>query len=196
MRLSLSLAAGLALLAGAAQAAPQTYKLVKDHVDVTFSINHMGFSNTHGWFRDLDGVLVLDADKPEASKLEVTVDTGSVDTNQAQRDKDLQGAVWLDVAKFPQMTFVSTKVTRTGADTAEVQGDLTLHGVTKPLVLKTKMNKLGPSPFGATPTVGFTATGAIKRSDYGIATFLPAIGDDVAIVIDAEFNQPKPPPAK
>jgi polyisoprenoid-binding protein YceI len=191
MRLSLCLAAAGVLAASSAQAAPQTYKLVKDHVNVTFSINHIGFSNTHGWFREPDGTLVLDADKPEASKVDITVNTASIDTNQAQRDKDLSGGQWLDVAKFPTMHFVSTKVTRTGQDTADVTGDLTLHGVTKPLVLKTKLNKLGPSPFGGTPTVGFSATGSLKRSDYGIATFLPNIGDEVQIVIDAEFNQPK-----
>ncbi len=192
MRLCLSLAAAAALAAaGSAQAAPQTYKLVKDHVNVTFSIDHIGFSKTHGWFREPDGTLVLDADKPEASKVEITVNSASIDTNQTQRDTDLKSGQWLDVIKFPQMKFVSTRVVRTGEDTADVTGDLTLHGVTKPLVLKTKLNKLGPSPFGATPTVGFTATGSLKRNDYGIATFLPAIGDQVNIVIDAEFNQPK-----
>ncbi len=81
---------------------------------------------------------------------------------------------------------------RTSDNTADVEGDLTLHGVTKPLVLKVRMNKMGPSPFGGAPTVGFTAVGVLKRSDYGVATYVPAIGDEVKLLIDAEFSAPKP----
>ena len=195
MRLTPCLAALAALAASPALAAPVTYNLVKDHVDVSFGIDHLGFSTTHGWFRHPDATLVLDADHPEDAKLSVTVDTASIDTNQAERDKDLRGAMWLDTAKYPTMTFVSTRIVRTSDDTADVVGDLTLHGVTKPLTLKTRMNKMGPSPFGGTPTVGFTAVGILKRSDYGIATYLPAIGDEVKLLIDAEFNVPGPPPA-
>ena len=193
MRTSLCLAALLAMGAAPAFAAPVTYALVKDHVDVSFGIDHLGFSTTHGWFRHPDATLVLDANNPEAAKLSVTIDTASIDTNQEQRDKDLRGPMWLDTAKYPTMTFVSTKVTR-GSDpnTALVEGDLTLHGVTKPLALHVRMNKMGPSPFGGAPTVGFTAVGVLKRSDFGIATFLPSIGDEVKLLIDAEFNTPKP----
>jgi polyisoprenoid-binding protein YceI len=98
--------------------------------------------------------------------------------------------MFLDTAKYPEMRFVSTKVTRTGAETFRIEGDLTLHGVTKPLTLEATLNKAAPNPFDKRPTVGFSATGSLKRSDFGIGTYIPVIGDAVQIVIDAEFNHP------
>lgn len=179
-------------IAAPAVAAPLAYQLNKDHTDVTFSINHLGFSAKHGWFRDVAGVLVIDPGAPEGAKLDVTIKSASVDTNHAQRDKDLSGAAWLDVARFPDIRFVSTKVSRLGPDTADVAGDLTLHGVTKPAVLHVKFNGAGPNPFNGTPTLGFSATTSLKRSDFGMNQFLPAIGDEVDVVIDSEFSGPKP----
>lgn len=177
----------LALLPASAIGAPATYTVNKDHTDVVFEIDHVGFSMKHGWFRDIAGTLTLDEARPEASKVDITIKAASIDTNHEQRDKDLTGAQFLDVAKFPEMRFVSTKVTKTGANTADIEGSLTLHGVTKPLILHAKLNKLGPNPFDQTPTAGFTATGSLKRSDFGISTFVGPIGDEVAITIDAEF---------
>ena len=185
-------AAALALAAAPAVAAPAAYQLNKDHTDVTFTVNHLGFSLKHGWFRDLSGVLTIDPAAPEGGKLDVAIKTASVDTNHAQRDKDITAPGWLDAAKFPEIRFVSTKLARTGADTAEVTGDLTLHGVTRPVTLQVKLNKSGSNPFSGQPTLGFTATGALKRSDYGMTQFIPMIGDAVDIVIDAEFSAPKP----
>jgi polyisoprenoid-binding protein YceI len=182
---------GLLLAAAPAMAAPAAYQLSSDHTDVTFTINHIGFSMKHGWFRDVSGVLNIDPAAPEGGKLDVTIKSSSVDTNSAQRDKDISAPGWLDVAKFPELRFVSTKVARTGSDTADVTGDLTLHGVTKPVTLKVKLNKAGPSPFTKQPSLGFTATASLKRSDYGMTQFLPAIGDQVDIVIDSEFSAPK-----
>jgi len=185
-------AAGATLVCGAASAATVRYTLNKDHTDVVFEISHVGFSNKHGWFRDISGSLELDADKPENSTVTVTINAVSIDTNHAKRDQDLTGATFLDTAKFPQMTFVSTGVTRTGAETADITGLLTLHGMTKPLVLHARLNRMAPNPFDHTPTAGFTARGALKRSDYGMTTFIPVIGDEVSIVIDAEFSGAKP----
>jgi polyisoprenoid-binding protein YceI len=181
-----------ALIAGSVSAAPVAYTLNKDHTDVVFEISHFGFSNKHGWFRDMSGTLNLDAENPEGSSVSVTIKTASIDTNHAKRDQDLSGPPFLDVAKFADMTFVSTRVVRTGADTADITGALTLHGVTRPLLLHAKLNKIAPNPFDHTPTAGFRATGALKRSDYGVSAFLPMIGDDVAITIDAEFSGAKP----
>jgi polyisoprenoid-binding protein YceI len=100
----------------------------------------------------------------------------------------VKGEKFLDVAQYPQMTFVSTKVTREADQTLRIDGQLTLHGVTKPLTLHARLNKAAPNPFDKRPTLGFSATGSLKRSDYGIATYIPVIGDEVTLTIDAEFN--------
>jgi len=191
MRYLMTLTAMLALgAASAVAAAAETYHLEKTHVDLLFSISHAGFTEKHGSFRDLDATLEYDAGKPENSKVTVTVNTDSLDTAFPARDKDVKGEKFLDVAKYPQMTFVSTKLTREADQTLRIDGELTLHGVTKPLTLHAKLNKAAPNPFDKRPTLGFSATGSLKRSDYGIATYIPVIGDVVTITIDAEFNHP------
>lgn len=169
-----------------AYAAP--FVLSKDHTDVVFEVSHIGYSMKHGWFRDLSGTLSYDAEKPELSSVDVTIKSGSIDTNNAQRDKDLSSPNFLDAAKFPDLHFVSTRVIGRGHQALEVEGNLTLHGITKPIVLHTKLNKLGPNPFTHAPTIGFTAHGSLMRSNYGIANMIPLLGDEVSISIDAEFD--------
>ncbi len=168
--------------------AAETYQLEKTHVDLLFSIDHAGFTQKHGSFRDLDATLQYDATHPEKSQVTVTVKTDSIDTGFVKRDDDVKSAKFLDVAKYPEMRFVSTKVTPGPNDTLVMVGDLTLHGVTKPLTLNGRLNKSAPNPFDKKPTLGFSATGSLKRSDYGISTYLPMIGDVITITIDAEFN--------
>jgi len=170
-----------------AWAAPVSYELNKDHTDVTFTINHAGLSMKHGSFSEVSGNLQLDADHLEASSVQITVAVKSIYTSHVKRDQDLQSAQFLDVSAFPTMYFVSKKVTSVGASKLDVTGDLTLHGITRPLVLHATINKIGKSPFGGTQTAGFTVTGALKRSDFGITTLVPLIGDEVSIVIDTEF---------
>lgn len=182
--------AGIAV-APLAAAAPVTYSLNKDHTDVVFEISHLGFSNKHGWFRDMSGSLTLDADKPEAATVSVVIKTRSIDTNHAERDTALAGAGFLDAATFADISFVSTEIVRTGADTADITGKLTLHGITKPMMLHAKLNKIASNPFDHTPTAGFRATGELKRSDYGVTAFLPMIGDAIAMTVDAEFSAAK-----
>ncbi len=176
------------LFAAFAAAAPETYQLEKTHVDLVFTINHAGFSQKHGSFRTLDATLHYDASAPQNSSVTVTVKTDSLDTGFAARDKDVMGPMFLDAAKYPEMRFVSTKVTPAAGGSLRIDGDLTLHGVTKPIVLHAKLNKLGPNPFDKRSTVGFTATGTLMRSDFGISSAVPVIGDEVDITIDAEFN--------
>jgi polyisoprenoid-binding protein YceI len=190
MRHPLATTATLALalsLASHAMAA-ETYQLEKTHVDLLFAINHAGFTEKHGSFRELDATLQYDGQKPEDSHVTVTVKTDSVDTGYPARDADLKGEKFLDVAKYPEMRFVSTKVTRNADQTLRIDGELTLHGVTKPITLQAKLNKAAPNPFDKRPTVGFSASGTLKRSDFGISTYVPMIGDVVSITIDAEFN--------
>ncbi len=183
-------AVGMVLAAAAsASLAAETYQLEKSHVDLLFAINHLGFTQKHGSFRDLDATLQYDAAHPEKSQVTVTVKTDSIDTGFAQRDSDVKSDKFLDVAKYPEMRFVSTKVTPGPQDTLVVEGNLTLHGVTRPLTLNARLNKSAPNPFDKKPTLGFSASGTLKRSDYGVSTYLPMIGDEIAITIDAEFNR-------
>jgi len=182
----------LACAASTAFAAPIAYELKKDHTDVTFRINHAGFTMKHGSFADVSGTLNLDADNLDASSVEVTVAINSIATNQGKRDHDLQAPNWLDAVQYPTMHFVSTKVVRRGTNKLDVAGTLTLHGVAKPLTLHATVNRIGTSPFGGgAQTAGFSVTGTLKRSDYGIKELIPVIGDEVAIEIDAEFAVPK-----
>jgi polyisoprenoid-binding protein YceI len=189
-RFSTVFALTLELAVTSAIAAPETYQLEKTHVDLLFAIDHAGFSQKHGSFRELEGTLVYDAQTPSASHVKVTVKTDSLDTGFAARDTDVKGPKFLDAATFPEMIFESTKVARTGNKRLRIEGELTLHGITKPIVLDAKLNRAAPSPFDKRPTVGFSASGTLKRSDFGIAAYIPLIGDIVTITIDAEFNHP------
>ncbi len=181
----------LPLCAASAFAAPLAYELKRDHTDISFKISHAGFTMKHGSFADISGTLNFDADHLDASYVEVTVAINSILTNHAKRDHDLQGPNFLDAVQYPTMHFASTKVVETGTNKLDVIGTLTLHGVTKPLTLHATVNRIGPSPFGNAQTVGFSATGTLNRSDFGIKASLPMIGDEVAIDIDAEFAVPK-----
>lgn len=178
----------LASVGNVSRAAGETFGLEKTHVDLLFSINHAGFTEKHGSFRELDATLAYDANKPEKSSVTVAVKADSLDTGYPARDKDVKGEKFLDVAKYPEMRFVSTKVAIVAGGALRVEGMLTLHGVTKPLILSATLNKSAPNPFDKKPTLGFSAVGKLKRSDYGIISFLPMIGDVVTIRIDAEFN--------
>lgn len=174
-------------LIGSAQAA-DTYTLDPGHTYVLWHINHFGFSNPSGkWFAN--GTVILDETKPDNSKVDVTIQTASIDTGIPKLDEHLKSADFLDVKQYPTATFVSDKVQMTGKESAKVFGTLTLHGVAKPVVLNVKLNKLGLSPISNKKTAGFTATTQLKRSDFNIKAYLPGLGDDVKIDIEAEANK-------
>lgn len=180
----------IALGATSSSFAAETYRIEKTHADLLFSIDHAGFTQKHGCFRDFDGTLQYDAAKPENSKVEVTAKTASIDTMLEVRDKELRGEMFLDSAKYPEMHFVSTKVVPGANQELRVEGILTLHGVTKPITLNAKLNKAAPNPFDKRPTLGFTATGSLKRSDFGMTNFIPVVGDEVMLKMEVEFNRP------
>lgn len=174
--------------------APSAYALDKytldaSHSYVDWQISHFGFSHPSGkWYAN--GTLELDKDKPQDSKVNVTINVADMVTGIPKLDEHLKGEEFFDVAKYPTATFVSDKVTVTGEDTAKVQGMLTLHGVTKPVTLNVKLNRLATSPITNKMTAGFSATAEIKRSDFGIKAFLPNLGDDVKLKIEVEANKP------
>ena len=166
------------------------YKIEPAHTQVLFSVLHLGFTEFGGVFTRASGELTLDPKSLTASALDVTLPVDSVSTQNATLDGELKGEQWFDTAKYPTLRFHSTAVTRTGADTADVAGDLTLHGVTRPVVLKARFIGAGVNPLDKSYTAGFQVTGVIKRSDFGVKTYVPLVGDDVAVNINAAFNKP------
>jgi polyisoprenoid-binding protein YceI len=165
------------------------YEIDASHTSVLFGISHLGFSNYHGRFNTVSGDLNFDPKDPQKSKVNITIDIASIDTNHAELEGKLKGADWFDAAKFPTATFTSTKVEKLSATTGKVTGDLTLHGVTKPLTLDVTFNGAADNPFSKKHTLGFSAKGSIKRSDFGISQHIPAVGDEVALSIEAEMQK-------
>jgi polyisoprenoid-binding protein YceI len=165
-----------------------TYAVEPVHTRVLFSVSHMGFSNWYGDFTGASGSLTLDPAAPAKSALEIHVPVASVSTTNTKLDGELKDDKWLDAGKFPEMVFKSDKVTTTGKDTADVEGQLTLHGVTRPLTLHATFNGAGVNMMDKHYTVGFDAKGRIKRSDFGVTTYVPLIGDDVDLILSAAFE--------
>ncbi|MDJ0894221.1 MAG: YceI family protein [Alphaproteobacteria bacterium] len=163
----------------------------KSHANIAFSLSHLGFSTAHGRFGEFDGEARLDLDDPANSQLEVTIETASVDTFFAKRDEHLRSADFFNVTAHPTMTFKSTKVERTGENKARMVGDLTLLGVTKPVALDVTLNAFKENPINNKMTAGFTATGSLKRSEFGMTAYVPAVGDTVALRIDMEMQKVK-----
>jgi polyisoprenoid-binding protein YceI len=186
-----ALALGTALLsAGQVMAADYTIDKEGQHAFVDFKISHLGYSFIHGTFKDWSGTFSFDAAKPEDSKISIDIKTASVFTNHAERDKHISSKDFLDVATYPDAKFVSTKVDNVGKNadgktTADVTGDLTLHGVTKPVVIKAVFNGEGKDPWGGY-RAGFSGTTTIKRSDFGKMMELGPQSDTVTFDISFE----------
>lgn len=186
-----ALVAALAASAAPAQAADH-YLLDPTHTTVMFSVNHMGFSKVYGRFDKVEGAFTLDQAAPETSSVVVTIDAASIDTDQAKRDDHLRGKDFFEVATFPRLLFKSTAVKKTGDKTATMTGDLTLHGVTKPVSLSVTLTGTGPHPVDQTKTIaGFSARGVLKRSDFGMNYGAPVLGDEIELIIETEsIRQP------
>lgn len=186
---AVQLAASPAAPPPAPQVQPGTYKLETSHARVMFSVSHAGFSTWYGEFPGATGTLRLDPAKPENSRLDVSVPAATVTTTSTILDEELRGGKWFDTARYPTITFRSREVRPIGADRADVLGDLTLHGVTRPVVLHARFNKAGINPFAKTYTAGFEVSGTIKRSDFGVSQDVPLVGDDVTLIITAPFEK-------
>lgn len=170
----------------AAQAQIEHYNFDKAHTQILFFVNHLGFSDSHGEFLDFDGGFTFDRGEPAKSSVEVTIQTAGLDMNDEKWDEHMKGADFFNVEKFPTMTFKSTGIEVTGENTANITGDLTILGVTKPVVLTTVHNKSDKFPMGEKYVAGLSATTTIKRSDFGMTYGLPMVGDDVEIRIQVE----------
>lgn len=191
-RLSFLFLACLVMLTVSVSAnASQKFILDEQHTYVLWHIKHLGFSSQSGkWYAK--GFVILDKDDPKKSKVEATIDVANIVTGIPELDKHLKGKLFFDVARYPTATFVSDKVDLTSKTSARVSGILTLHGISKPIVLAVTFNKEGKNPITDKPTVGFTATADIKRSDFDMNTMLPDLGDEVTLDIGAEAYQANP----
>ena len=201
-----ALAAGL-LTASAAQAGPGAsstdpakmpagrYVLDKTHASLTAKVKHMGFSNYTLRFTRLDAEYRYDPAQPAATKLTVTVDPASLDTATGadafglKFNKELAGDGWLEAARYPTINFVSTAIDVGDGRRGAVTGDLTLHGVTKPVTLDVTFNGVGSGMIPLTTRAGFSATTTIRRSDFGVDKYVPLIGDEVTLNIEVEFEK-------
>ncbi len=157
-----------ALTSSFANAADYQVDIKGAHAFVNFKIQHLGYSWLTGRFNTFDGKFQWDADKPNASNIEITIETASIDSNHAERDKHLRGNDFLDVKKYPTATFKSTSYTSTGKGKGTITGDLTLHGVTKSITFPVSQLGEGKDPWGGYRT-GFEGTTKLKLSDYGIS---------------------------
>lgn len=191
----LTLAAGL--LAGTALApaalAQEAWTIDNSHTHILFMVDHFGMSTIHGEFEDFTGELIIDRDTPENSSVVIAIDPASLDTGWADRDAHFTGADFFDVEAFPEVAFVSTGITMTGQSTMDIAGDLTIKGITHPVVLAAQLNGVmddHPLIDGTQPLAGFSATTTVLRSDYGMDLFTPFVADEVTIEIEMEVIGP------
>lgn len=186
-------------LAGArtAAAAPaDKFSFDKAHTQIFFSVSHLGYSFSTGKFTGFDGSFHFNPDKPEQGKVDVTIDTNTITMDDEAWEKHLKNEDFFNVEKFPAMTFKSTKIEKTGENTGRITGDLTLLDVTKPVTLDVIYNKSGIHPYSKKYVAGFSATGKLNRSDFGMTYGLPGVGDEVSISIEVEGIRDEPAEGK
>ena len=185
-------ALAVALLLTVSAAAQDTWQLDPPHSSAQFSVRHLGVSTVRGAFTKVSGSVVYDPANLSKSSIQATIDASSVDTRVDMRDNDLRSPRFLDAQKYPTITFQSRKVEAAGAGKLKVTGDLTLHGVSKEVVLDVD----GPTPSIKDPIgkdrlrAGASATTKINRNDFGITSLPGAIGDDITITLDIEMTKP------
>jgi len=184
-----------ALLAGAsltASAEPVEYTIDSGHTQVLFSWNHFGFSNPTADFKNISGSLKWDEKHPTQSSVEVSIPLDGLNTNVDKLDEHLKSADFFDAAKYPDITFKSTQIKKSaGKNHFSVTGDLSVHGVTKPVTLAVTINKVGVNPIVKAADVGINATGSLKRSDFGVGAYVPNVSDEIKLNITAEALGPK-----
>lgn len=172
-----------------------TYTLDSSHAHAQFFISHMGFSVYTGGFNDISGQLIFKPDALGDSKLNVTIKVDSINVQSDKLKEHLKTPDFFDAAKYPEITFTNTKLTRISGTQGTLVGDLTMHGVTHPVSLNVKFLGGGKMPMTQATVIGFSATGMLRRSDFGMDAFTPGLGDDVRLDISAEFdlveNKPK-----
>lgn len=176
--------------APSAFAAPARYKIDPAHFSIGFLVHHIGYADTLGMFLEGQGSFAFDEAAPAVSDIEVSIEADSVFTNHDRRDQHLKGGDFLDVDDHPRIRFVGREARPTGEATGEIDGDLTILGVTKPITLRVELNKVGEYPFGAGPpyVVGISARTTVKRSAFGMTYAVDNgwVGDEVEVIIEFE----------
>jgi polyisoprenoid-binding protein YceI len=165
-----------------------TYEIDSAHTQVGFSISHFGFTNYSGLFAGATGILKLDPAHPANDKLDVTIPIDSIVTTVPKLTDELKGGQWFDSAKFPQATYNSSGVAVGPGGEITITGNLTLHGVTKPVTLHAHLMGAGVNPIAKKYTVGFEAKGKVKRTDFGVNLYAPALGEEVELLIAGAFE--------
>ena len=182
---------GLVLLGQTALAEPRVYTLDPTHSQVVFSYSHAGFSTTYGLVSGFEGTLTLDRDDPSTAQVEVSIAADRVFTGDAGRDDVfLNSGMFFQLDAHPLARFVSTSVTVTSATTAQVTGDMTINGVTRPVTLEARFNGETEAypfpPHAGKPAVGFDAEARLQRSAFNLGEFAPFVGDEVSLLISIE----------
>lgn len=166
-----------------------TYKVEPYHTQIGFAVDHFGFSIFRGTFTGASGTLAIDPASPKKTQLSVTVPIASVQTSNAKLNEELVSADWFDAAQFPNATFVSTAITPGPDNTALVDGNLTIHGVTKPARMQVHFHGAGVNPMDKALTAGFDGRLAFNRSDFGVTKYVPVVSDHVELTIAAAFEK-------
>jgi len=175
----------LLLAAAPAGASPAEWKIDSDHSAAQFSVRHLAVSNVRGEFGNVSGRIVFDEENPSKTTIEATIDVTTINTRVAGRDEDLKGPSFFDVAKYPTITFRSTSVRPTGPNAFEVSGDLTIHGVTKPVVLHVESPAAVKNARGVERR-GAEGTTKLSRKEFGVSADPGIVGDEVQVTIDLE----------
>lgn len=194
--LALSAALPAAAQAPALPGAPETarvtagtYRIEPSHTQIGFAVDHLGFSIFRGVFSQASGSLTIDPANPAAAQLSVSVPIASVHTTSDKLDGELVSADWFDAARFPNATFVSMRITLGPNNTALVDGNLTLHGVTKPARLQVRFHGAGTNPMSKALTAGFDGRMSFNRSDFGVGKYVPIVSDHVELTIAGAFEK-------
>ncbi|WP_216935643.1 YceI family protein [Acinetobacter sp. BY484] len=187
---TLALGLAVASVATLSVAKPVAYTIDPTHTATVFNWDHFGFSTPSGNFSNIQGTINVDEQKPANSSVNVTIPLSSINTNVKALDEHLMAADWFDAAKYPNITFKSTKVETQDKKKFKITGDLTIKGITKPVVLDAVLNKQGAHPMTKAETVGFNATTSFNRSAFGIANYVPNVDDKITVQITTEASVP------
>ncbi|MGR3759642.1 YceI family protein [Roseobacteraceae bacterium NS-SX3] len=189
MKTTLIAAALAGFAATAAAAAPEKYVLDPGHSQVLFSYNHLGYSTSYGMFSGFEGEIMFDQEDPANSTVSVSMPAKSMLTGWEARHKHFMSNDFFGDSSEEMVTFQSTSIEVTGEDTAKITGDLTLNGVTKPVVLDAKLNQASEHPMEGKPWAGFDATTTLVRSEFELGKFAPFVSDDVEVKISVEAKK-------
>lgn len=197
-----ALAAVLALFAASAFAAPGgasgavTYEIDPDHTQVLASWNHFGFSNPVAHFGEARGTIVYDAGNVSASSVQVTLPLSGLQAFVPAFNEHLRSADFFEAVKYPEVTFRSTQVETAAEGALKVSGDLTIKGITRPVVLDVTLNQAAEQPMAKRQAIGFDATTTVRRTDFGLGLYAPGVSDEVTLRITTEAIVPKPAAAE